>query len=240
MTDYGSSSLWWEDGGMVPLGDLPLTPDTEQALEAWSGRMWEALNAETGEGPPIDTEVYTAEMRSEGDRLWAVVRAELGGLYEVGRASGVRVIWDPAEWSKMSAADADAPGPAVPEMLDPADDPWRDLRVAWLAENPVNGQACSTPGSYAGCVVVGDEVVVIADDLGNKDSALAWGRARAEVVMIRAADDSDYDSVGTSSPPWWTPGAGEMLASDGTSISWMVAFPPWDMDQEGIDWREDL
>jgi hypothetical protein len=110
--------------------------------------------------------------------------------------------------------------------------------VAWLAENPRQGQARSDPGPYAGCVLVGDAVVAIAEDLGDPENALHWGRARADVVMIRAADADDYVSAGTESPPWWTPGAGDTVAPDGTEVSWLVPFPPWDMDQEGVDWHD--
>jgi hypothetical protein len=56
--------------------------------------------------------------------------------------------------------------------------------------------------------------------------------------MVRAAGAADYVSVGLEDPPWWVPGAAETVAVDGSSVSWMVAFPPWDMDQEGVDWRE--
>lgn len=125
-------------------------------------------------------------------------------------------------------------------MTGRADDPWRDLRVAWLAENPRQGQGRSDPGSYAGCVLVGESIVAIADELGDRSAALAWGRARADIVMIRAAGDRDYGSVGTAVPPWWTPGAGETVAPDGTPVLWVLAGPPWDMDQEGIDWRRDF
>jgi hypothetical protein len=98
----------------------------------------------------------------------------------------------------------------------------------------------SRPGPYAGCVLVGEEVVALADDLGDADSALDWGRGRADVVMLRPADADDYTSVGTQEPPWDVSDAGETVASDGTPVAWMVPGPPWDMDQEGIDWRESL
>ena len=123
-------------------------------------------------------------------------------------------------------------------MIDRTNDPWRELRVAWLAENPRQGEAQSDAGSYAGCVLVGEQIVTIEADLGDTDAALTWGRARADVVMIRAAGDTNYTSAGTETPPWWTPGAGETYEPDGTAVSWVVSFPPWDMDQEGIDWRD--
>jgi hypothetical protein len=97
MTDYSSSSLWWESGGMVDLDDLPLTAETKQALEAWSGQMYRWLESLDGVGPPFDEEAYTAEMRAEGDRLHATVRSELPDEYEVGRYVGgtQRIDWSP-------------------------------------------------------------------------------------------------------------------------------------------------
>jgi hypothetical protein len=89
-------------------------------------------------------------------------------------------------------------------------------------------------------VLVGEEVVAGAHDLGDAESALFWGRGRAEVVMIRAADADEYTSVGTQAPPWYLPDAGETVAYDGTPVAWVVPGPPWDMDQEGIDWRRCL
>ena len=116
--------------------------------------------------------------------------------------------------------------------------PWRDLRVAWLAENPRQGEARSDIGPYAGCVLVDEEVVAISADIGDYHAAVHWGRGRADVVMIRAAGAGDYASVGIEDPPWWAAGAGETVAADGSIVSWVVAFPPWDMDQEGIDWHD--
>jgi hypothetical protein len=116
--------------------------------------------------------------------------------------------------------------------------PWRGLRVAWLAENPRQGTSWSDPGPYAGCVLVDDDVVVISADIGDYDAAVYWGRGRADVVMVRSAGADDYTSVGVEDPPWWISNAGETIAADGSPVSWLVASPPWDMDQEGIDWHD--
>lgn len=125
-------------------------------------------------------------------------------------------------------------------MIDFADNPWRELRVAWLAENPRQGESRSDPGPYAGCVLVGEDVVEIADNLGDVDAALRWARARADVVMIRGAGEAVYASAGVATPPWFAPDAGDTVGPDGTTISWVVPFPPWDMDEEGIDWHDQL
>lgn len=129
------------------------------------------------------------------------------------------------------------PPPGIDEAYH-GTNPWRDLRVAWLAENPRQGEAWSDPGPYAGCVLVDDVVVAISGDVGDFDAAVYWGRGRADVVMVRSAGAVDYVSVGIEDPPWWVPGASETVAADGSAVSWLVAFPPWDMDQEGIDWHD--
>jgi hypothetical protein len=84
MTDYESSSLWWDDGGMVELDTLPLTAETKKALEDWSGQMYRWLNAHVGEDPAFDQDVYDAEMDAEGQRLLQELRRQLPREYEVG------------------------------------------------------------------------------------------------------------------------------------------------------------
>lgn len=112
MPDYGGGPLWWEGGGEVQLDPtptpmywddvgvvlvepIPLREDTKKALKDWSGQMFRALDAHLGEGPPFDDQAFNAE----GDRLLRQMRAELHGVYEVGRArlnAGKKWIeWEP-------------------------------------------------------------------------------------------------------------------------------------------------
>jgi hypothetical protein len=122
MTDYTSSSVWWETGGMVGLDDLPLTDATKSALEAWSNQMFVALNASTGHGPPIDEDEHQSYMDAEGARLLRIVRAELGDAYEVGQAKfqdgRKRIDWGPGRSDTIFPAwdweDEDADSPATP------------------------------------------------------------------------------------------------------------------------------
>ena len=112
MPDYESSSLWDpETEYMVRLEGLPLRPETKAALEAWSATLWDFLGRER-EGPGgisisnVSDEELEAHER-EGQRLWHLVRDELGDDFEVGY--GVlgpdpddpygaikRIVWDPS------------------------------------------------------------------------------------------------------------------------------------------------
>lgn len=68
--------------------------------------------------------------------------------------------------------------------LDRSEDPWRELRVAWLAQNPRQGWSWSDPGPWAGCVLVGDDVVAIAADLADQQAAVWWGRVDITAVRV--------------------------------------------------------
>lgn len=102
MPDYGSTGLWWEQGGMVDLGPtpiampledggvervgpLPLSDETKAALEAWVGQMYRWMEAEEGTGPPLD-EAFDARFAAEEERLAKAIRAELPAEYDVGVA----------------------------------------------------------------------------------------------------------------------------------------------------------
>jgi hypothetical protein len=73
------------------------------------------------------------------------------------------------------------------------------LTVAWLAENPFLG--ISRPGAFRACVMTGEAVTDVADGL-TLEEALAWGRARCPLVMIRPAARQEYLSAGAEQPPW--------------------------------------
>lgn len=95
--------------------------------------------------------------------------------------------------------------------------PYRDLVVAWVAENPSDG--VSRPGLFAACLMIGEEVQDSATGLELED-ALAWGRSRASVVMVRTAAEGRYFSAGAEKPPWgeepqWPPDEHEARPSEG-------------------------
>jgi hypothetical protein len=108
MPDYESSSVWGLDEVMVPLEDLPLSDGTKRALEAWSAKLYDLMDAED-EG--LNTSAQEKAHDQEGRRLWKVVRDELGGGYEVGYA----------------LFDSDVPPPTGDPILD--EGPWR--RIVW-------------------------------------------------------------------------------------------------------------
>lgn len=110
MTDVGSSSLWTDEPFhcMVPFDGLTLRAETKRALEAWSERDWDALNAED-DGHDYDHEADLLE----GLRLWQVVRNELAGTHEVGFA-----FFDPDPWDELSSLKRIVWNPAEAPTID--------------------------------------------------------------------------------------------------------------------------
>lgn len=88
MTDYGAHPLWWMDGGrgapynLDPV-ELPLRAETVARLEAWA-EWWDSIldlddPAASGFSSPAEELAF----EQEGLALWAILREELAGMYEV-------------------------------------------------------------------------------------------------------------------------------------------------------------
>lgn len=76
----------------------------------------------------------------------------------------------------------------------------------WIAENADEGDSMLLTGRFSGHLDRGDRITEKFDDL-SADEAIAWGRARSAVVLIRTGD-SGYYSAGEHNPdpdeylPW--------------------------------------
>lgn len=82
--------------------------------------------------------------------------------------------------------------------------------TVWIAEEIDSEESFLLTGRFSGHLERDNRLVEEFDDL-SVDDALSWGRARADVVMLRTGT-SDYYSAGARNPdpgelPAWTPGA---------------------------------
>ena len=108
MNDYDADPLWHAPSGvMANLDDLPLSDETRTRARAWA-RRWDELasqdlEANYGDTPElahktVPPEVW-AEHEQEGNRVWSLLRPELGEGWRVGMVSfpdGRRhVQWEP-------------------------------------------------------------------------------------------------------------------------------------------------
>lgn len=88
MTDYGAHPLWWMDGGRsdpynLDPRELPLRAETAARLEAWAGWWDSILNLDDPAAAGFSSAEEELAFEREGRALWATLREELAGRYEV-------------------------------------------------------------------------------------------------------------------------------------------------------------
>src|SRR4051794_35023121 len=84
------------------------------------------------------------------------------------------------------------------------------MRIVWIAEKQDNDDAFMLTGRFDGHIDTGRRIAEEFDDLSAED-AVAWGRSRCDVVLIRTGEEG-YFSAGVRNPdpeeypPWPPPG----------------------------------
>lgn len=86
MADYGCHPLWAADGDgtrNVSPEELPLSVELSAALAAWARAFDATLNSDYPPDSGFRSAAEENDFDAEGHRLWAELRAQLGGAYRV-------------------------------------------------------------------------------------------------------------------------------------------------------------